>query len=373
MRVIYFSRDYTPHDHRFLEALASTGHEIFYLRLEDSGRRLESRPIPEGVKAIDWVGGRRPARLTDGMGLLLDLRRVVRQVRPDLIHAGPVQSCAFLTALGWFRPLVTMSWGSDLLLGARSGLGRLLAWLTLAGTDVFICDCEVVRRAAVDLGMRYERIVVFPWGVDLTHFSPGGDGGLRDRLGWRSCFVLISARSWEPIYGVDALVEGFVLAAQHVPSLRLLMLGDGSLRSRIERILDEARLKDRVHFAGQVDQERLPDYYRAADLYVSASRSDGSSVSLLEAMACGLPAVVSNIPGNREWVEPGVNGDWFGVGEPGSLAGILRTMSSDPARLRTMRSEARRTAEVRADWRRNFQELLRAYALAVTLNGGRSG
>jgi glycosyltransferase involved in cell wall biosynthesis len=106
---------------------------------------------------------------------------------------------------------------------------------------------------------------------------------------------------------------------------------------------------------------------------VSASRSDGSSISLLEAMACGLPAVVSDIAGNREWVEPGVNGDWFGVGEPASLAGILSTISSDPARLGAMRSEARRTAEVRADWRRNFQELLRAYALAVTLNGGRSG
>jgi glycosyltransferase involved in cell wall biosynthesis len=373
MRVIYFSRDYTPHDHRFLEALAGTGHEIFYLRLEDSGRRLESRPIPEGVETIDWLGGRRPARVTDGMGLLLDLRRVLRRVRPDLVHAGPVQSCAFLTVLAWFRPLVTMSWGSDLLLGARNGIGRLLAWLTLAGTDVLVCDCDVVRRVAVDLGMRHERIAVFPWGVDLTHFSPGGDGGLRDRLGWRSCLVLISTRSWEPVYGVDVLVEGFALAAQHLPSLRLLMLGDGSLRPRIERIVGEARLQDRVHFAGQVDQERLPDYYRAADLYVSASRSDGSSISLLEAMACGLPAVVSDIAGNREWVEPGVNGDWFGVGEPASLAGILSTISSDPARLGAMRSEARRTAEVRADWRRNFQELLRAYALAVTLNGGRSG
>jgi glycosyltransferase involved in cell wall biosynthesis len=299
------------------------------------------------------------------MGLLVDLRRVVREIHPDLIHAGPVQSCAFLTVLAWFRPLVTMSWGSDLLLGARNGLGRLLAWLTLAGTDVFVCDCEAVRRVAVDLGMRRERIVVFPWGVDLTHFSPGGDGGLRDRLGWRSCLVLISARSWEPVYGVEVLVQGFVLAARHLPSLRLLMLGDGSLRPRIERILDEARLKDRVHFAGQVDQERLPDYYRAADLYVSASRSDGSSISLLEAMACGLPAVVSDIPGNREWVEPGVNGDWFGVGEPASLAGILRTISSDPASLGAMRTEARRTAEVRADWRKNSARLLDAYKLAV--------
>ena len=77
----------------------------------------------------------------------------------------------------------------------------------------------------------------------------------------------------------------------------------------------ESGLEDKVHFAGQVDYVDLPKYYRVAHLYLSASIVDGSSVSLLEAMSCGIPALVSDIPGNREWVVPGRNGWLFPTGD----------------------------------------------------------
>ncbi len=364
MRILYFSRDYTPHDHRFLTALAETSHDVYFLRLEDRGLGLEKRPLPDRIKPIDgWAIGR-PFLARDIPRSLLFLRRLLDRLQPDLVHAGPVQKPAGLIAAAGFHPLVSMSWGSDLLLEARQGLGRAAAKYTLKRSDVLVCDCQAVRTAAEGLGMPADRIVVFPWGVDLARFSPGEANSLRKTLGWESNLVVLSNRAWEPLYGVDDVVEAFIRASDSAPKLRLILLGDGSQAERLRSRIEEAGLCGKVHFGGQVQNDALPEYYRAADLYVTASHSDGSSVSLMEAMASGLPALVSDIPGNREWVTPGEQGWQFEDGKPDALAVGLRRAVDHKAELAALGQRARRRAEEKADWSVNFGILLEAYDLA---------
>lgn len=364
-RILYFSRDYTTHDHRFLSALAETGHEVHYLRLEDRGRALESRPVPEKVRQVRWAGGQAPFTWAALPRLLADLKRVLRQVQPDLVHAGPLQSAAFLAALAGFRPLVSMSWGYDLIFDARkNALYRLITRFALRRSAIMVGDSAVVRGLARDYGMPDERIVTFPWGVDLEHFRPGerATGAGADE---GAPFTLLSTRGWEPIYGVELIARAFVGAARQVPELRLVMLGGGSLAPRLNEIFSGGGVRERVFLPGQVGQADLPRFYHEADLYLSASHSDGASISLLEALACGRPALVSDIPGNREWITPGVQGWWFPDGDARALeAGILQAVEGR-ARLAEMGCAARRLAEERADWKRNFQELLRGYEMAL--------
>lgn len=372
MRILYFSRQYTPHDHRFLSALAQTEHRLAYLRLEDGGQALEDRPLPPEVEQIAWAGGRKPARLRDGLRLLLDLQRVIRAYQPDVIQAGPLQTCALLVALSGYSRLLSMSWGYDLLIDARRS--PLWAWatrFTLRRSAAMLGDCETIRRQAEAYGMHPGRIVAFPWGVDLAHFSPAPDPGLRRRLGWGADdFVLLSTRGWAPIYGIETLARGFVLAARQRPELRLLMLGGGPLAASVRRLLLQGGVLERVHFPGQARQADLPAYYRAADLYLSASRSDGSSISLLEAMACGRPALVSDIPGNREWVTPGRQGWLFPADDAQALAEAILGAVKNRAGLDEMGRQARQTAEQRADWAHNFPRLFDAYRLAAGPQSG---
>jgi glycosyltransferase involved in cell wall biosynthesis len=99
---------------------------------------------------------------------------------------------------------------------------------------------------------------------------------------------------------------------------------------------------------------------------VSASHSDGSSVSLLEAMACGKPVVVSGIPGNREWVTPEENGWLFPDGDAASLADRILHAAEQPAgRLSALGHGGRVVVEARADWSRNQRKLLEAYQRAM--------
>jgi glycosyltransferase involved in cell wall biosynthesis len=370
LRVVYFSQDFGPHDHRFLQALSRAGQEVHFVRLEPGREARQDRTLPEGVRVAEgWAADRR-IRWWQLPGAARRLRGVLQQLQPDVVHAGPVQGPGLVSALAGSHPLLTMSWGSDLLWRARFGPGRWAARYVLARSDALACDCQAVRQQAVSLGMPDERVVVFPWGVDLEHFSPG-PSRLRAELGWERASVVLSARSWERLLGVDLLVDSFLRAAAARPQLRLLMLGTGSLDRKVREHIRRAGLDERVHFAGPVVFDRLPDYYRCADLYLSASHSDGSSISLLEAMACGLPALVSDIPGNREWVEPEANGRWFADGEVMGLTQSLMDFADRPGEWLRYGARGREIAEARADWSRNFPRLLEGYELARRQAGRR--
>src|SRR5690606_14823331 len=126
---------------------------------------------------------------------------------------------------------------------------------------------------------------------DLKHFSPGNAIGLRKKLGWEKKIILLSNRSWEPLYGVDLVIKAFARAAAQNQGLRLLLLGDGSQKGEIQQLIADLKLVEKIHLGGRISQEDLPDYYRVSDLYISASHSDGSSLSMMEAMACGKPVI----------------------------------------------------------------------------------
>lgn len=368
MRILFFSRDYTVHDHRFLAALAKTEHKVYFLRLERGGGQGESRPLPPGIEQVLWSGGQTPAALQDGPRLLLELRRVLRRTQPDLVLAGPLQRSAFLAALSGFRPLVSMTWGYDLIRDARRG--PAWAWatrFTLKRSAALVGDSDTLRQLAIAYGMPPERIVTFPWGIDLSHFSPGGrlPAGAQPPGSEPAGFNLLSVRNWEPIYGIDLIARAFVQAARQRPELRLVMLGGGSQSGLLRQIFAQGGVEERVSFPGSVQQAELPRFYRRADLYLSASHSDGSSISLLEALGCGCPALVSDIPGNREWVQPGVQGWLFPDGDAGALAaGILRAVDCRRD-LADMGQSARRLAEQRADWNKNFPKLFEAFEVGL--------
>jgi glycosyltransferase involved in cell wall biosynthesis len=323
---------------------------------------LEDRPLPPEIERIPWAGGQKPVSWRDGYNLLADLRRVIRQVKPDLIQAGPIQRSALLVALSGFRPLISMSWGYDLLFDAnRNALWRWATRYTLKRSAVMVGDCDTIRKLGVACGMPDERIVTFPWGIDLRHFYPRTAASYHDT----STFNLLSTRGWEPIYGVDVIAQAFVQAARQCPELRLLMLGNGSQANQLRQIFLQGEVAERVVYTGHASYEDLPRYYSMADLYLSASHSDGTSISLLEAMACGRPALVSDIPGNKEWVQEGVNGWLFPDGDAAAMAQAILRAVNQRQRLPEMGGAAREIAEQRADWEKNFLELLKAYELAL--------
>ncbi|MBN1537175.1 MAG: glycosyltransferase family 4 protein [Anaerolineales bacterium] len=358
-RILYFSRSYTVHDHRFLTALVSADYQVYYLCLEKHPYALDERVLPEGVKQVDWAGGKRPFSWLDFPRLLVDLKRVLAEVKPDLVQAGPIQTAALLAALTGYQPLISMSWGYDLLIDAeRNAIWRWATRYVFRHSAAMLGDCNTIRKKAIAYGMADERIVTFPWGVDLDQFSPGGKRYDRETI------TMLSTRSWEPIYGVDILAQAFVFAARQQASLQLVMLGNGSMKNQLMEIFREAGMLERVSFPGQIGQADLPSYYLHADIYACASHSDGTSISLLEALASGCPVIVSDIPGNREWVTPGVHGWLFPDGNARAMGQVIINAVENRQQFKEISYATRLLAEQRADWNKNFHQLFNVYKLA---------
>ena len=364
MKILYFSLDYTPHDHRFLSALAETEHDVFYVRLQRGPSQTEDRPVPAKVEQVLWAGGQDEFRWIDLPKYVMGLRRIVKRIQPDLVHAGPIQDAGFIAALTGFHPLLSMSWGFDLMQDAeRNAFYRRATRFVLRRADAFASDCEATRERAIAFGMPRERTIVFPWGVDLQQFSPQRSALSRQKK--TKGFTLLCNRSWEPRYGMDVLARAFVRVAGARADVSLLLIGEGSLAADIHRILERGDASDRVQYGGRVPQSALPRHYHMADLFISASHVDGSSVSLLEALACGLPVIVSDIPANREWVTDSVNGWLFPDGDADALAAKILWALEKRKAMHEMGRAARATAEARADWKKNFPKLLEAYRIAI--------
>ena len=365
MKVIYFSLDYSPHDHRFLSALSETEHEVYYVRLQRGSRQVEDRSIPVKIEQVPWAGGQGEFRWRNLPRLVMDFRRVVREIKPDLIHAGPIQTCAFIAVLSGFRPILSMSWGFDLMedVHKNRGMERITRY-TLKRSTFFTSDANVTREKAVAYGMNPDRTVVFPWGVDLQHFAPAVENP-KSQIENKKSFTLFCNRSWEPRYGVDVLTKAFVKVAGQNPDVDLLLIGSGSQAQLIRQILQRGGVLERVSMPGQVTQRDLPRWYHRSDLFISPSHVDGSSVSLMEALACGIPCLVSDIPANKEWVMENENGWLFPDGNADALAVKIQSVIARRDDLPGVRRAARRVAESRADWKRNFSQLLVAYQQTV--------
>jgi glycosyltransferase involved in cell wall biosynthesis len=366
LKILYFTYGYTTHDYRFLSAIARSRHEILFLPLVDDGRAFEARPLPDGVTLVSWPGDRKGLDSPEALlRLAPEFQALLERVAPDLVHAGPVPSCGFLTALAGFHPFMLMSWGSDVLMDAdKDPLSNWVARYALRQADCFVCDCDAVRlKVAQWRAFAPGAVVQFPWGVDLAEFRPGEDTtGLRRTLGWQEAIVVVSCRAWAPGYGIEVALEAFLRAYRQNPKLRLLLLGHGPLAEVVTRFIQESGLTGCVHAPGLIPEARLGEYFHAADFYLSATPSDGSSISLLQALACALPAIVADAPGNREWVREGENGYLAASLDPDAFASALLGAASLPHTERLKLGQvARHTAERGADWQRNLNQLLDTY------------
>ena len=200
-------------------------------------------------------------------------------------------------------------------------------WLLSPLTDVLITinreDYERAKRL-----LRAKKVVYIPGvGIDVSRFRGNGAQGaaLRRELGIpEDAAVLLSVGDLNKNKNHRAVLEA--LARMENRNLHYVVCGRGPLKEELEAFAREKGLADRVRFMGYRDD--IPAFYAMADVFVFPSFREGLSVSVMEAMASGLPIVCSRIRGNTDMVEDGVNGYLMEPGNPDSIAGALRRLEN---------------------------------------------
>jgi len=274
----------------------------------------------------------------------------------DIIHAGPITDCAYIATAEMTLPVVACSWAFDVLFEVRqSSLSKRRAALALRRCQALIVDCQTVLNRCEELAARdFKAVAMLPWGLDVKYSASGvGDfKRIRRDLGWEDAIVILSTRSLEPLYDLPTILSAFKLAVNHDCRMRLLLVGEGSRRDQLQKLAKSLKITDLVHFAGSVARSQMSDYFSAADIYASCALVDGSSVSLLEAMAQGALPVVSDLPSNREWIKQGITG-WLALADPrGNFPSPAVCRFNFSPEKQCILSKNRKSVKKNANWRR---------------------
>jgi glycosyltransferase involved in cell wall biosynthesis len=205
---------------------------------------------------------------------------------------------------------------------------RLQVRRALASADAVTVGSAHLLDAAVAAGAKRSACVQVGWGVDTDRFARDRDARSRLRAEWglEDRIVVLSTRQLHALYRVDAIVRALAIARRSVPQLALVIVADGPERQPLERLVEELGLRDSVRFAGGVwtdEWPAMPDIHSAADVYCSVPETDGGPLSVLEAMAAGLPVVSSDVPVLREWVAQTGAGLLWSDGTDEGLARLL--------------------------------------------------
>ena len=325
---VYVTSGWGIHDERWTTALRSIGFTPHIVRL--------------GIDVLD----------ASDPGELRSL--VAEYAGPNIpVLAGPLDTVTSLLA-GLEARVIGLSWGFD--------LHRMndATWLPqLAGV---IIDSQATAQLAIQAGVNPEAITFLPWGVDLEVFN--ATGPTSDMTHWGvppGARALVSLRAHEPLYRVGDILDAFARITDEFQDAHLVIGNSGSLTNELREQVRSRGIEERTHFIGSLAESELPPLLRAASAYVSASEVDGTSVTLLQAMACHAPVVVSSTPGNRGWVTPGESGYLFTTGDLDDLAAQLRSaLTSTPEQTAPITSTARERVEHEANWQANLPRLAQA-------------
>ncbi len=339
MRIATLSNAAVIHTRRWVEWFRARGHEVKVWSLEPSPASLgavalPSLPLPGFVRYPLAV----PA-----------LRAALAAFDPDVVDAHFVPNYGLIGALAGRRPLCVSAWGSDLLVTGRSSvLQRLRARFVLRRADAVIVDNRNLTRAAIELGAEKPRVHEIPWGIDPDLYRPAPA---------RTPGLLLSTRMHEPVYDLPTLFHGVRPVLERDPAAQLLITGDGSLTPELEHLAARLFPPGRARFLGRIGDAELAELLGRAEVSLSASRSDSTALSLLEAMAAGAIPVVSDLEGHRQWVSEGDGARCFAPGDASSVTAALERALADPAWCEQARARNRAVILERGDRRVNMRRI----------------
>jgi 1,2-diacylglycerol 3-alpha-glucosyltransferase len=228
---------------------------------------------------------------------------------------------------------------------------RLVEWAAVGSSTRFaaratavIAPSEVIRDELLSRGVRAP-LAVIPTGIDLARFSPGDRDEARRELGLASDErVLLYVGRLDREKSIERILLAFERIASTVPRTRLVLVGQGTQAEALRRQAASLPVAERIQFVGLRPHEALPVWYRAADLFVFASRTETQGLVLAEAAACGLPAVAVDGPGCDEVVHDGESG-LLTKPDPAALAEAAIGLLVDGERRQAMGRRARQVAE----------------------------
>lgn len=297
MRIAMMAQAQSVHTVRWVNALVERGLQIDLISLNN--------PAPELSDKVRYH--KLPFSRPFGYFLAVpEARRLLRRLRPDLLHAHYASGYGTLARLCNWRPMILSVWGSDVYTFPKTSvLHRRLVRHNIRHADRIFSTSKAMAKETIRLCGPLDNVSITPFGIDTDLFRPRAARQSFEEI------VIGTVKTLRPVYGIDTLVRGFASCQRqladsgltsHVERLRLKIVGGGHELSALEKLVTQLGVAHFTQFVGAVPHRQVPEKLSELDIYVAVSRSESFGVSVLEASAMELPVVVSNVGGLPEVV-----------------------------------------------------------------------
>jgi glycosyltransferase involved in cell wall biosynthesis len=341
MRILFIAGGDSPHAYRWIKYFVKQEHNCYWYATREVTQPLIYGDIRYYMPKNDFVSQ------------LYDLHDVIKTWKPDIVHAHYAGLNGLLGALSGFHPYVVTAWGSDVLIAGKHPVKKHAIKYALDKSDLITCDAQHMITSMISMGVNPLKIKRINFGVDTTVFTPhqiphGMNG-------------VISLRNLEPIYDIETLIRAIPMVIARYPNTIFYIGGKGSDKQRLLELIMKTKVQENAAFLDELSTEDVRLWFSRSDVYVSTSLSDaGISASTAEAMACGLPSVITDNGENREWTH-----DTFPNGDYLKLSELICKFLESPSYSRLVGIKNRRTIQERNDYFTEMNRMEKVYQCLI--------
>lgn len=347
------------HTQRWAEYFSERGHEVHLITYDPMDHSLPG--VTEHV-----LTSRTKNLYLAFIPRHLAIKKIVDKVKPDLIHAHFIAKYGFHLPGLCRCPTIVSAWGDDvLILPKKSRLIHHYTKKVLDGVDlIYAISRNIGSHIVDDFSIPASKVHYLPFGIDTDMFAPKSVSVSTES----PTIEVFSNRGFFPVYDNETLVKGFAIAYEKDCQLRLTLKGDGPLEEQVKNLVASLGLSDVITFRTKTDYTDVPDDYRRSHLFITTSLSDGTPVSILEAMASGLPCIATSVGGIPEWIEDRTTGILIPPGSPEAVAEAILTLAADPVLRSSIGITAREFVIRNGQWdtlmaqaEKDYQSLIETY------------
>lgn len=359
MRIAMLASGSNIHTVRWANALADRGLEIHLFSMHQFSSQLSGSVTQSSL------------RFAAPFGYLVnasEIRSRLNELSPDLLHTHYASGYGTLGRLSGFHPQILSVWGSDVFLfPKKSPIHRMLVKGNLANAEVVCSTGHVMARITRKICGDIKDLQVTSFGVDIEAFRPTQKRSDVDPI------VVGTVKTLEWVYGIDVLIQAFAESRLRVAlvdenasrRMRLLIAGVGSKLTALKQLAERCGVSAVTAFVGAIAHADVPTCLSGMDVFCALSRSESFGVAVLEASACGVPVVVSDVGGLPEVVVDGVTGRLVKSEDVVMAADAISQLVLNPLLRGTMGSAARRHVMENYDWRDSVAKLEDVYCNIV--------
>jgi glycosyltransferase involved in cell wall biosynthesis len=376
MKICFLAGANSLHSYRWIRFFADKGHDVHWvslyrLSLDEYGLNLSSvrnlsyyEMIPPLTTPLTPFLVPRLTNIFRIFSAVKWLRGLLRDINPDLLHVHSVGIYGLAAAMSGFHPIIATAWGSDVLVGGRSRIKRSLVKYILNRADMITCDADHMIDAMERLGIERGKIRLIYFGIDTDRFRPERrNENIRERLGIFNSQAVISLRGlFSPIYDIESVIKAVPYVLKEVTTAKFVIVGTGPLDASLKSLAESLGVSGNINFIGKIPDSDLPEILASMDVYISTSLSDaGIASSTAEAMACGLPVVITDFGDNSKWVKDGEGGFIVPLKNPMTLAEKIIYLLKEKAKRKTFGAVNRATIMDKNDYFKEMTRMERIY------------